>query len=609
MGVIRRLPDEVASQVAAGEVVERPASIVKELVENSLDADATRVDVEYHRGGSAFLAVTDDGRGMDRDDAVLCLERHATSKIRSGLDLATVRTFGFRGEALPSIASVSRFRLCTREHVAEAGTEVLVTGGKIESVKDSGEASGTRIEVRSLFYNLPARKKFLRGERTEAAHIDHQFQTLAMIHPERRFGLQRDGRQVHLLAPAMCLLDRVRDLLGLEFAAGLFVLEEVEIHGVRLRGLLGRPGSARGDRSGQSLFINGRAVVSPVISQPLKDAYGSGLPRGMHPSGILFIDVDPALVDCNVHPAKREVRFQDAITVREAVHEAVRVALAQFRSRLLVKPTASSIPVARDERERAVEPRPVSLLSGQTAPKLPLATVTPAVTPPPKPEPAALPPYAFVQLAPVSLHAPEDLPGTTLTKPDAFRFIGNLGDRYVILEERDSGLVLLDNRAARERIVFEQMLDQMASRKAESQRLLLPAVVELAPRDFQWMVDHAELLGHAGVLVEPFGSGSVKVDGVPPILADVAVPELLLRIADDCRMGGKSARSRAAEESVARALARSASLPDPPRDASGVQRVLESLLKCDLPYACPNGRPTMIHFSFSELDRKFSGHR
>ncbi len=606
MGVIRRLADEVASQVAAGEVVERPASIIKELMENSLDAGATRVDVEYHRGGTAFLAVTDDGRGMDRDDAVLCLERHATSKIRSGLDLATVRTFGFRGEALPSIASVSRFRLCTREHVAEAGTEVLVTGGKIESVRDSGEAAGTRIEVRSLFYNLPARKKFLRGERTEASHIDHQFQTLAMIHPERRFGLQRDGRQVHLLAPVKSLLDRVRDLLGLEFAAGLFVLEDVEIHGVRLRGLLGRPGSARGDRSGQSLFINGRAVVSPVISQPLKDAYGSGLPRGMHPSGILFIDVDPALVDCNVHPAKREVRFQDAITVREAVHEAVCLALAQFRSRLLVKPTVLAGPVARNKTERDEVLGSSHRPSRESNPELPVA---PAVLQPLKPVPTAAPPYAFVQPSSFSRHVPEDLPGANLTKPEAFRFIGNLGDRYVVLEERDSGLVLLDNRAARERIIFEQVLDQMASRKAESQRLLLPAVVELAPRDFQWMVDHAELLGHAGVLVEPFGSGSVKVDGVPPILSDVAVPELLLRIADDCRMGGKNARSRAAEESVARALARSASLPDPPRDASEVQRVLESLLKCDLPYACPSGRPTMIHFSFSELDRKFSGHR
>lgn len=601
MGVIRRLSDEVASQVAAGEVVERPASIVKELVENSLDAGATRIDVEYQRGGTTFLSVTDDGRGMDRDDAVLCLERHATSKIRSGLDLETVRTFGFRGEALPSIASVSRFRLCTREHTSEAGTEVIVTGGKVGAVQDCGEAAGTRIEVRSLFFNLPARKKFLRGERTEAAHIDHQFQTLAMIYPAHRFSLRRDGRQIHLLAPATSLLDRVRDLLGVEFSAGLFALDEVEHQGIRIQGLIGRPGNVRGDRSGQTIFINGRAVVSPVVSQPLKDAYGSGLPRGMHPTAILFLEVDPSFVDCNVHPAKREVRFRDSITVREAVHEAVRKALEQFRSRLLVKPTAPA---------SVTEPPMPRHLPATTSSVSPAAISHTAQAPATVPAPVLPPPVLFTKPAPLIQHEALELPGTIVPKkPDTFRFIGNLGDRYVVLEEHESGLVLLDNQAARERILFERVLVQMSSREAESQRLLLPAVVELAPRDFQWMVDHADLLASAGVLVEAFGAGSVKVDGVPPMLANIAVPDLLLHIADDCRLGGKSARSRLSEEGVARAIARSASLPDPPRNASDLQQVLDTLLACDLPYACPNGRPTMIHFSFSELDRKFGGNR
>ncbi|MFY8217205.1 MAG: DNA mismatch repair endonuclease MutL [Chthoniobacterales bacterium] len=601
MGVIQRLPDEVASQVAAGEVVERPASIVKELMENSLDAEATRVDVEYHRGGSGFLAVTDDGRGMDRDDAQLCLERHATSKIRTGLDLEKVLTFGFRGEALPSVASVSRFRLCTRPHDAEAGTEVVVIGGKIESVRDSGEAPGTRIEVRSLFFNLPARKKFLRGERTEAAHIDHQFQTLAMTHPGRRFSLQRDGRQIHLLAPAATLEDRVRDLLGREFASGLFPLEPVELNGIRLHGLLGRPGTARGDRSGQTLFMNHRAIVSPVISQPLRDAYGSGLPRGMHPSAILFLSIDPSLVDCNVHPAKREVRFQDSISVRETVLEVVRNALSQFRSRPLVVSTPSGPPPA--EKPTQFPEQGVGIL------------------PTPRPTPSALPPSLAVPLKPTApswdttppvfshhVEPTEALPGT-LAQPDAFRFIGQLGERYAVLEELTSGLVLLDNRAARERIVFETLLNHMHARQSESQRLLLPAIVALAPRDFEWVCENAKLLALAGVLVEPFGPGSVKVDGVPPVLADVAIPELLLRIADDCRMGGKSARSRAVEETIAKTLSRSASLPATPRNPTELDQLLNALLSCDLPYACPNGHPTMIHFSFSELDRKFGSGR
>lgn len=613
MGVIQRLPDEVASQVAAGEVVERPASIVKELIENSLDAKANRVDVEYHRGGSAFLAVTDDGVGMARDDAELCLERHATSKIRTGLDLENVRTFGFRGEALPSIASVSRFRLCTRPHDAVAGTEVVVTGGKIESVRDSGEAPGTRIEVRSLFFNLPARKKFLRGERTEAAHIDHQFQTLAMIHPDRRFSLHRDGRLVHQLAPAATLEDRVRELLGREFASGLFPLDPVEHHGIRIHGLLGRPGTARGDRSGQTIFINQRAVVSPVISQPLRDAYASSLPRGMHPSAILFLSIDPSLVDCNVHPAKREVRFQDGITVREAVHEVVRNALSQFRSRLLVRAA---------NPEPSIEIRPSSPLLRTRPPCEPMAGISTGSAPQEKSTPSEVAsesreiaplapdtPPAADPPAPIPL-APRpqptgDLPGTTSPTPDTFRFVGPLGDRYVVLEEQGSGMVLLDNRAARERILFEGFLSQMANRQSESQRLLLPVIVALAPRDFQWISENGSLLGHAGVLVEAFGAGSVKVDGVPPLLVDVAIPDLLLRIADDCRMSGKSGRSKVAEETIAKTLARSVSLPATPRDASELDQLLTALLKCNLPYACPNGRPTMIHFSFSELDRKF----
>jgi len=607
MGVIRRLPDEVASQVAAGEVVERPASIIKELVENSLDANATRVDVEYHRGGSGFLAVTDDGRGMDRADAEMCLERHATSKIRTGLDLERVMTFGFRGEALPSIASVSRFRLCTRPHDAEAGTEVVVTGGKVESIRDSGEAPGTRIEVRSLFFNLPARKKFLRGERTEAAHIDHQFQTLAMIHPERRFSLHRDGRQIHLLAPAATLEERVRDLLGREFASGLFPMAPVELNGIRLSGLLGRPGTARGDRSGQSLFINQRAVVSPVISQPVRDAYGSGLPRGLHPSAILFLTIDPALVDCNVHPAKREVRFQDSITVRETVLELVQSALGQFRSRPLIGPSSPTPPPNQHPQpspQRVSNPDVAVRLEVPTAPLMPGVPISQTSQQPSRSSAWDMPPPS----EPPQAHPTEDLPGA-FVQPDAFRLIGQLGDRYVVLEELTSGLVLLDNRAARERIVFESFLNQMATRKSESQRLLLPAIVALAPRDFQWVSENASLLAHAGVLVEPFGPGSVKVDGVPPMLANVAIPELLLRIADDCRISGKSARSRVVEEMIAKSLARSASLPVAPRDAAELDNLLKALLRCDLPYACPNGHPTMIHFSFSELDRKFGNTR
>ncbi len=575
------MSDAVASQVAAGEVVERPASVLKELVENSLDAGATRLDIEYHRGGDKFLSVTDDGRGMDREDALLCLERHATSKIRTGRDLATVGTFGFRGEALPSIASVSRFRLVTREAGADAGTEVLVNGGKIEEVRDSGEAQGTRIEVRSLFFNLPARQKFLRGERTEAAHIDHHFQVLALSHPKLRFSLTRDGRQIHLLAPAAELIERVRGLCGAEFASQLFPIGEVTHGGLTLRGLLGRPGHGRGDRTQQFVFVNGRAVHSSAISQPLREAYGTAMPKGMNPPAVLFVSIDPEWVDCNVHPAKREVRFRDGIAVRESVRSAVESALAAQRR-------VSAVPAARVFSEPAR-----------------------AIAPPTRLEPAAAPIEIVERVRSRPAAAPVielPLPDLQPAAPERFRFIGALTDRYALFED-EAGLVLLDHRAARERMLFEQLLRRFDTHESVSQRLLMPAIVELAPRDLVWVREHAALLAGAGLLVEPFGAGAVKIDGVPPVLARGEPREVLLRIADDCRAGGVRGSTRAVEESIARSVCRSASFAGVPADAGTAKVLLDELMACELPYACPNGRPTMIHFAHSELDRKFGRQR
>ncbi len=574
MGRIRLLPDVVASQVAAGEVIERPASVVKELVENSIDAGAGRIDIEYQRGGAGCITVTDDGRGMDREDALLCLERHATSKIRTGGDLATVATFGFRGEALPSVASVSRFRLCTREPGAGAGTEVLVAGGKIEAVRDSGEAPGTRIEVRSIFYNLPARKKFMRGERTEAAHIDHQFEVIALSHPGIRFSLTRDGRQTRLLAAAQDLRTRVRDLCGAEVHGRLFEIGEFVSNGVSLRGLLGRPGHGRGDRSMQFIFVNGRAVFSAAISQAMREAYGTSLPKGMHPPAVLFVSIDPAMVDCNVHPAKREVRFRDGISIREAVNEGVRRALETQRQ------SVTPVRAFPESAPRRDEPAP--------APREERGPGLIRVPAPPREEFA--------------------LPLDAQPQPDRFRSVGVLGGRYAILED-DAGMVLLDNRAARERILFERLLAQIRSRTAVAQRLLMPVVVELAPRDFAWVQENTALLASAGLLVEPFGSGTVKIDGVPPMLADAPPGDVLLRVADDCRAGGSASRGRAIEEAIARSVCRSAGVPGVPVGTAEVRRLMEGLMACDLPYACPQGRPTMIHFSFGELDRKFGRNR
>ncbi len=332
MSRIRLLSETVASQVAAGEVVERPASVVKELVENSIDAGARKIDILIRRGGIALIRVIDDGSGMDRDDALLCLERHATSKIRSAEDLQAVATLGFRGEALPSIASVSRFRLTTRERDALAGTDIVVNAGKIDVVRDGGEAPGTQVEVRSLFYNMPARRKFLRSENTESRNIEHQLHLQAIGHPEIAFTFVREDRVVFQLPPAADLNDRIRDLYGSELLERLLPLNAAGSGNIDIGGLIGQAGLSRQTRAQQLVFVNGRAIESPVVTSALREGYHTALMKGQFPVTFLFVRLDPAFVDVNVHPAKREVRFRDPNGVREAVVAAIQRTLEGGRT-------------------------------------------------------------------------------------------------------------------------------------------------------------------------------------------------------------------------------------------------------------------------------------
>src|SRR3954470_15876838 len=340
MSRIRLLPEILASQVAAGEVVERPASVVKELVENSIDAGAGKIEVSIRRGGVSVIRVVDDGCGMDRDDALLSLERHATSKIRTASDLAAIATLGFRGEALPSIASVSRFRLTTREPEAIAGTEIIVSGGKIETVRDGGEAPGTQIEVRSLFYNLPARRKFLRSENTESRNIEHQLHLQAIGHPSIAFVYVRDERVIFQLPAAPNLAERIRDLHGKELVDRLLPVEPRKGAAIQIHGLIGQAGVSRPTRAQQLVFVNGRAVENALLTAALREGYHTALMKGQFPATFLFLDLDPAAVDVNVHPAKREVRFRDPNSVREAIVHAVQQTLEHARAKWQEKFTA-----------------------------------------------------------------------------------------------------------------------------------------------------------------------------------------------------------------------------------------------------------------------------
>ncbi len=605
MSRIALLSEAVASQVAAGEVVERPASVVKELVENSIDAGATRIEVMVRRGGISYIRVVDNGSGMDRDDALLCLERHATSKIRTGHDLAAIHTLGFRGEALPSIASVSRFRLATRERDALAGTEVIVSAGKIESVRDGGDAPGTQIEVRQLFYNLPARRKFLRTENTESSHVEHQLHLQAIGHPQTGFVFVNDERIVWQLPPAVHLRERVRDLCGAALAAELLDVPEFASEGISIRGLIGKAGVSRSSRAQQLVFLNGRAVENGTLNFALREGYHTALMKGQHPVTFLFIDMDPAEVDVNVHPAKREVRFRNGAWVREAVVEAVRMALESdraswsrtFRAEPAVEANVTpdeTLPLIPQAEQVALRRDWSALPLQQPAPlrgdELPTLSVQ---------RPASN------ELAAAKTEWPAPSEPASLNPSHDFKILGVLGKLYVLMENA-SGLVLVDQHAAHERILFEEMKRRMEQQGVPGQRLLLPLTLEVSPRDGDWLGRNLDVLQRAGIGLEPFGSGTFKIDSLPTFLRATEPTQLLRDIIDDLReTSAQTSKLRLGEDMIAKTVCRHAVKANDYLREPELVRLIQDLLACELPYCCPHGRPTMIQMSYNELEKKF----
>ncbi|MEQ1860317.1 MAG: DNA mismatch repair endonuclease MutL [Chthoniobacteraceae bacterium] len=576
---IALLPEHVASQVAAGEVVERPASVVKELVENSIDAGATRIEVAIKRGGSSAIRIVDDGCGMDRDDALLCLERHATSKIRTGEDLATVRTLGFRGEALPSIASVSRFRLTTREKGALAGTEVIVNGGRIETVRDCGEPEGTQIEARSLFFNLPARRKFLRTEQTEASHVEQALHLQAIGHPQIGFTFVRDERVVFQLPPGQSLRERLRDLCGAALVAELLAVPEYCTDWIGIRGQVGKAGVSRSTRQQSIVFLNGRPVENPTLTHALREGYHTALMRGQHPVTFLFLEMDPERVDVNVHPAKREVRFRDPAGVREAVAQALRQALESDRASWSQTFRAAPEPALIPEREQLALRKDWSDLPVMPAPLRGAQLQTPNEPPP---EPA-----------------------TTSPKAENFKILGVLGKLYVLMENA-TGLVLVDQHAAHERVLFEEMRRRMETQGVPTQRLLLPLTLEVSPRDTDWITRHLDVLDRAGLGLEPFGEHTFKIDALPTFLRADDPAQLLRDIIDDLRdTTAQNSRLRLGEDMIAKTVCRHAVKANDVLREPELVRLIQDLLACELPYCCPHGRPTMIQMSYAELEKKF----
>ena len=582
MGKIRVLPDVVASQVAAGEVVERPASVIKELMENSLDAGARSLEVEVRGAGTALLRVTDDGAGMDREDALLALERHATSKIASAADLAAVQTMGFRGEALPSMASVSEFTVRTRPADVAEGTEAVVHGGKLVGVREAGCAAGTTIEVKSLFFNVPARRKFLRSAATETAHLDRAVETVALAFPGVALHYLRDGRTVHRLPAAATLAARVGDLWGAEERAALLEMPEVEAGGIRVSGLVSRPGATRADRGRQFFFVNGRAVENVFLSTGVREAYRQMLEPGRHPALVLHLVMDPRAVDCNVHPAKREVRFRQGGTVRDAVRGAVEAALREARAEWL-RPVQTHV-VSRIEPRTENISRPVPS-HGVHQPELPRPLA-------PEPRPAEV------------ASATSEQPAPARPPVEEFRLVGALSRRYLLLEGAE-GLVMLDQRAAHQRILFERLQRGVAGGAVASQRLLAPEVFELSPREHEAVAENLGVLAEAGFGVEIFGGRSLKVEALPDFLAGREPRRVLEDFAAECLSGTARARGAGADDAVRRAVARLAVEEGGARDEREQRALVTQLLSCELPYCDPDGRPVMLQFSWRELDRKF----
>jgi len=588
MATVRILSDRVANQIAAGEVIERPAAVVKELVENALDAGATRIEVEFRHGGRALMRIEDNGHGMTRDDALLALERHATSKIAEAADLDRLHTFGFRGEALPSIASVARFELQTRPADRDAGTEILVNGGKFVHVRECGRPVGTRIEVTHLFNSVPARRKFLKTDQTEAAHIVQCVRLYALASPRVAFTLIEDGREIFRSPECTTLVERVEEIFGRQVADAVVPIESSE-SGLKLSGLIGRPGVGRATRHEMIVFVNGRPVDSRTLNYALIESYHESLPRGRYPLAFVFFDCDPAAVDVNVHPAKREVRFRSELQVRSFV---IRSVLQRLRE--LGGPIAPSTTPGPAALPPALAPLVVLQAVRPTA--------APAVWSPPVVRGTERP--AMLSPAPPLLAAPTVNPAPKIQNLH-WRFVGLAHGSYALFET-EAGLVLLDRRAAHERVWFDRLVAQFSAGAVPSQRLLLPVPLELDPIATALLLDRLKFLNGHGFELAEFGRNFFRVEGIPawmePADAEPFLRDVLGALRDGRLPEGNLALARA--ELARLAAAKAVRLPGSPGEVE-LRGLLGELFATPTPLTSPSGRPTFIEINHSELARRF----
>jgi DNA mismatch repair protein MutL len=638
---IRILAPEVAEQIAAGEVVERPASVVKELVENALDAGARRITVETEAGGKALLRITDDGCGMSPEEALLALQRHATSKLRSADDLFDIQTLGFRGEALPSIAAVSEMEILTRTAEAEEGCRTLIEGGVVREQVAAPATVGTRITIRRLFFNVPVREKFMRSDVAEGGHITEWLQRLALSHSDVTFRLVQDGREALLCPGSQEPLNAVVSILGRAVARDLIRVPSSEVEGgVRVSGFVGRPTLTRSSRTLQHIYVNGRAIRSPIITRALDEAFRSTMPSGRYPVVVLFLQIPAGEVDVNVHPAKTEVRFQDEGAIHQSVKHAV---LAALRSQVVAEtpplPGADvAYPTAPQAKSALIAEPGAVAYTGPPQETQPFADV--ALAPPnpwtrpevggswrsqrsypapsrdgcetdPFEQPASRFVEASVGMQPLTPTAPSGSARSAI--PDApsaipaLTYLGQSQDLF-ILAMGDGKLWIIDQHVAHERVLFDR-LTAPGGGPEPAEGLLVPITMEVdRPRTLA-LEDHRELLEQLGFVIEPFGMGRFVLRAVPRSLIGRNYERVFHDLADELAEQTQGGQVRLRKEEVAMAAAgrscKSAVKAGQRLSEPEIERLLEDLRHARNPHTCPHGRPVFLTYDQPEIERLF----
>jgi DNA mismatch repair protein MutL len=618
VGRIRVLSDHVANKIAAGEVVERPASVVKELLENSLDAGSTSIRVEIENGGRRLIRIADDGCGMLRDDALLAFERHATSKLHDVKDLLTIATLGFRGEALPSIASVSRLLLETRSADEQTGTRVEIAGGKILTCDEIARTPGTAISVRDLFFNVPARKKFLRSEQTELSHIASLVTHYSLAHPDKTFELWNGGANLLHSTPVETLRERVFQVFGSQLLEDLIDLgarsaalqmpePDEPPRTYTIRGFVSRPQVQKNNRNSIFIFVNGRLIRDRLVLHALSAAYHNLMPPACYPFALLFLDCDCEEVDVNVHPSKTEVRFRHQSWVHDFVRDAVREQLMQSR------PAPSFTP-------GMFTPGMPTAIVSETVPDEGPAAVWPEYTLQPPPSPpqrfdfgnsaiAVNEPPRELRLRVPDTHGgfPADsLPAQhTMANIGELRPLGQLHNSFIIAAGTD-GLWIIDQHVAHERILFEQVLRQQASGHAEVQRLLMPVILQLTPEQQIEYARIADELHNSGFETEPFGNRTIAVKAAPAAVGQGDLERVIFEILEIAENELRSVSVSDLRRGIAASIAcRAAIKINTPLDHRKMEWMLRTLAATDYPMACPHGRPVALQYSTRDILKSF----